>query len=227
MWQALVQDTRFASARKWPGARPGALRSAWLWFASPGLWILFVHRLSHVCRQLVTSHPRATPLCRLLQVLTTVLQWMIAVSAKTDVYSRTTIEPGVALDDSGHIILGAQHIGTGTFIGAGTTIGMSLHDSAVPDIGRNVYIGPGCMVYGGLSLGDGATLMADTVVTRSVPAGVAVRGNPARVIDRNFDNTPLRLNLVQPDEPRRTAARTPGQQDSGPHCQAGCGVKSD
>lgn len=47
-------------------------------------------------------------------------------------------------------------------------------------IGRDVWIGGGAMILPGVRIGDGAVIGAGSVVTRDVPAGVTVAGNPAR-----------------------------------------------
>lgn len=51
-------------------------------------------------------------------------------------------------------------------------------------IGRNVWIGGGAIVLPGVTIGDGAVVGAGAVVTRDVPDGVTVAGNPARPISR-------------------------------------------
>ncbi len=47
-------------------------------------------------------------------------------------------------------------------------------------IGRNVWIGGGAIILPGVSVGDDAIVGAGSVVTRDVPAGATVVGNPAR-----------------------------------------------
>lgn len=56
------------------------------------------------------------------------------------------------------------------------------HDSKPIRIGRNVWIGRGCVVLGGVSIGDDAVIGANSVVTRDVPAGSLSVGAPARAI---------------------------------------------
>jgi maltose O-acetyltransferase len=48
-------------------------------------------------------------------------------------------------------------------------------------ISGNVWIGGGAIILPGISIGDGALIAAGSVVTRDVPAGATVFGNPARV----------------------------------------------
>ena len=53
------------------------------------------------------------------------------------------------------------------------------------EIGRNVWIGGGAIILPGITIGDDAIVGAGSVVTRDVPSGATVMGNPARQhIDR-------------------------------------------
>jgi acetyltransferase-like isoleucine patch superfamily enzyme len=45
---------------------------------------------------------------------------------------------------------------------------------------RGAAIGSGAIILGGITLGEGALVGAGAVVTRDVPAGMVVAGNPAR-----------------------------------------------
>lgn len=49
-------------------------------------------------------------------------------------------------------------------------------------IGDDVSIGIGALILKGVHIGDGAVIEAGSVVTRDVPAGGRVMGNPARLI---------------------------------------------
>ncbi len=48
-------------------------------------------------------------------------------------------------------------------------------------IGADVWIGAGALILPGVTIGDGAIIGAGSVVTRDVPVGATVVGNPARV----------------------------------------------
>lgn len=52
-------------------------------------------------------------------------------------------------------------------------------------IGRNVWIGDKATILGGVTIGDGAVVAANAVVTKDVPAYCVVAGNPAKVIKQS------------------------------------------
>lgn len=49
-------------------------------------------------------------------------------------------------------------------------------------VGRNVWIGARAIILKGVTIGDDSVIGAASVVTKDVPAGVIVAGNPAQVI---------------------------------------------
>ena len=83
-------------------------------------------------------------------------------------------------------------IGDGTQIGTGVQILTADHPRDAAEratgiewgrpirIGRNVWIGGGAIILPGVTIGDDALIGAGSVVTRDVPAGATVVGNPAR-----------------------------------------------
>ena len=54
-------------------------------------------------------------------------------------------------------------------------------------IGNDVYIGHGAMIMPGITIGDGAIVGANSVVTKNVPSYAIVAGNPARLIRFRID----------------------------------------
>lgn len=90
-------------------------------------------------------------------------------------------------------------IGDDCWISQHVTIGRNFGDLSVPTIGNRVYIGAGTVIFGEISVGDGAIIGSNSIVNRDVPAGSVVAGNPARVVR---DTTPDHLTLRAEDKAR-------------------------
>lgn len=54
-------------------------------------------------------------------------------------------------------------------------------------IGHDVWLGSGCTVLSGVTIGHGAVVAARAVVTRDVPDYAIVAGNPASIVRMRFD----------------------------------------
>ncbi len=74
-------------------------------------------------------------------------------------------------------------IGEGTQIYQNVTIG-GRNGRGHPIIGKNVFIGAGACVLGGISVGDNAVIGANATVIDDVPVGAVVVGNKARIIEK-------------------------------------------
>ena len=82
--------------------------------------------------------------------------------------ARTQVGPGVQ-------ILAADHPRDPAERATGLESGKPVR------IGCNVWIGGGALILPGVTIGDDALIGAGSVVTRDVPSGATVVGNPARV----------------------------------------------
>ncbi|MDU2122606.1 MAG: sugar O-acetyltransferase [Clostridium celatum] len=56
------------------------------------------------------------------------------------------------------------------------------------EIGDNVWIGGGVTIIGGVKIGKNSIIGAGSVVTKDIPAGVLVAGNPAKIIREITEN---------------------------------------
>lgn len=55
------------------------------------------------------------------------------------------------------------------------------------EIKNNVYIGNNCLIMPGVTIGNDVIVGAGSVVTKSIPDGKVVAGNPARIIGNTSD----------------------------------------
>jgi len=188
----LGQDLDIAHRRRWPGRSISFISCLVLLASSAGLRLLLIHRLSHWLRLKRNNSGKNEWLLRIMLIPFELLKLAVKINAKSDIGNDCEIEGGVSFSDQGHIVFGALKTGAGTVIGNRVTLGKSHVDNGKPEIGRNVWMGSDCIVYGGIRIGDGATLLPGTVLTKNIPAGVVMQGNPARLVLRNFDNSVLR-----------------------------------
>jgi serine acetyltransferase len=192
---ALRQDARFAHRLRYSDREPTTVTRARVVLGSRGLLVTALHRVAFEADRRRAAGEVGVPANVFMRLSTITGRLLSAMVAKCQVAGRTVIEEGVFLSDRGHIILGARSIGSGTVIHHDVTIGMHPVDRGLPEIGRRVWIGPGALVYGNIRIGDGATVLPDTVLSKSVPDRAVVRGNPARIVGRDFDNAPLFRSL--------------------------------
>ena len=86
------------------------------------------------------------------------------------------------------------HYGLGTVIGKyavigdecvimpGVLIGATLRTQEMPYLQHGVVVGAGAKLLGGITIGEGAVIAANAVVTENVPAYALVGGNPATIL---------------------------------------------
>jgi serine O-acetyltransferase len=108
--------------------------------------------------------------------------------------SSSDIEGGLYIAHPNGILIGATKMGRDCNIGAGVLIGRrpgQAEGHMLPTIGERVFIGPGSMLFGGISVGDGVSVGPLTVVSRNLPPRCLAVGNPMKVVQKNYDNNEL------------------------------------
>ena len=160
--------------------RDPAARSKWeVLTCYPGLHAVVLHRRAHWC----WNHG---------------LKWLGRfISHITRFLTGIEIHPGakigerVFFDHAMGVVVGeTAEIGDGCTIYQAVTLGgTSLYKGTKrhPTLGRNVVVGAGAQVLGGFTVGDGAKVGSNAVVTKPVPAGATAVGNPARIIQAELD----------------------------------------
>ena len=155
--------------------RDPAARSAWqVLTLYPGLHAVVLHRPAHWCWQ--------HGLKWIGGFIAFVARWLTGI----EIHPGATLGERVFFDHAMGVVVGeTAEIGDGCTIYQGVTLGgTSLYKGAKrhPTLGRDVIVGAGAKVLGGFTVGEGARIGSNAVVTRPVPAGATAIGIPARIV---------------------------------------------
>ena len=146
---------------------------------SPGFWAVAVHRLGNA-RMSVRSKLLRAPLTAAYRAAFhgVVALWGIDLPYNVKLGRRVRIE------HHGCLMLGARQIGDDVVIRHSVTMGLRQRGAqAFPTIGNRVEIGPGACIVGGLKVGDGSYIGANSVVCHNVRPGSTVMGIPPLPVD--------------------------------------------
>jgi serine O-acetyltransferase len=113
-------------------------------------------------------------------VLPRLLHRLAMQSGGVTIGDPVVIQPGLYLLHGQVVIDGVVEIQPGAVIGPFVTIGLRSGDIAGPTIERDVTIGTGAKLLGGIRVGAGASVGANSVVVDDVPPDATVVGAPAR-----------------------------------------------
>ena len=161
------------------GSGPGFwLRVAGKALTSPAAQVVVLVRISQVLYRWLPTRPLAF-----------VLRGLTVVWGGTEIHPSASIGPGLHLVHSQKVIIGpGVTIGRNARIGQGVTIAGDKGPPApgsrqgIPVLGDDVTVALDAAVLGPVTIGDGATVGAKSLVLHDVPAGAVVRGTPAKVV---------------------------------------------
>lgn len=176
------------------GQRSRSITARISWYSSSAFLLLASYRFAYFFQKLRHTDGRRGK-SAVLHALAKLCEPLVLIRTKSEISGATKIGDGVYLSHRGHLIIGARAIGSGSVIHHAVTIGMSTMSHGTPNVGTNVWIGPDCVLYGNIDIGDGATVLPGSVVSKSVPPGAVVKGNPGRIVQSGYDNAPLRSCL--------------------------------
>ncbi len=154
-----------------PAAR-GALEAC---LFSPGMHALWLHRLNH---RLWNSNLKL-----LARFLAHGTRWLTGV----EIHPGAKIGRRLVIDHGMGIVIGeTAEIGDDVMMYHGVSLGGTgfTREKRHPTIGSNVLLGANAIVLGPILVGDGSKVGAGAVVTKPVPPGVTVVGNPAQIVVR-------------------------------------------
>jgi serine O-acetyltransferase len=106
--------------------------------------------------------------------------------------THAKISPGAHVGEDLHLIHAmsvsiAEGVTIGDRVGImhQVTIGSSPDRPGAPTIGNDVFIGVGAAILGPVTIGDGASIAANSLVISDVPAGAFAIGVPAKAVRWN------------------------------------------
>ena len=97
----------------------------------------------------------------------------------------------------GVILNGKSVIGRNCFFGSGVLLGGQPDREGAPQIGNDCVIHAGAKIFGAVTVGDGAVVGANTIVSKDVPPRSLVVGSPMKIVREDIDHRRFRPNSWQ------------------------------
>ena len=156
-------------------ARDPAARSRWEVLIYPGAWAIGLHRVAHWLY--------AGQLYFLARMVNHLSRFLTAI----DIHPGAVIGKRFFIDHGFTVIGETAEIGDDVTIYQNVTLGGTNPSAGAggkrhPTIGNDVVIGSGAQVLGPITVGEGAKVGANAVVTKDVAPGATVVGIPAKPV---------------------------------------------
>ena len=156
---------------------------------SPSALVVKAFRLS----QFLWRRPR-------LRSLSKVVEWGIVMSASSQLSPSAEVGAGLRLPHPIGVVIGGRcRLGRDVFIAQNVTLGSNYRRQKdggdQPTLGDGVFVNAGAVLAGPITVGAGAVVGANVVLTIDVPPGAVVRAAHAQVVPRGGSAVD-----TQPDE---------------------------
>lgn len=143
-----------------------------------GLQVLVVQRLG-AWRLGLAPGPQRKFASGVYRVLSALLRNLYGVS----MYDTTVLGRRVKIMHHSGIVIGNDVvIGDNCLIRQNVTIALGRGEHGAPQLGRDIEIGAGAVIIGGVTVGDGARIGPNAVVIRDVPPGATVFAPPSKTM---------------------------------------------
>ena len=159
-------------------------------FSTPLLYFKGFHALSaHRVAHWLWQHKHRN--------LALVLQNRVSVTFGVDIHPAARIGRGIMIDHATGLVIGETAVvEDGVSLMQSVTLGGTGKETGDrhPKIRRGVLIGPGAKILGNIEVGEGAKIIAASVVLQPVPAHAVAAGVPARVVGRMTDEPARKMD---------------------------------
>jgi serine O-acetyltransferase len=180
--------SRWAGDSQWRASRADLARyreQGYTGWGSEGFWALAIYRL-----QKVVQRYRPRWFWAPARVTLGVVKKLISIVCLIDLHPDAEIGPGTIIPHGGPVrVHGATKIGADCALHHGCTVGAGPRRGGAV-IGDHVWIGCHSTIIGAVTIGDDATVAANSLVVSDVPAGCTAIGVPAKILPVIFRRYP-------------------------------------
>lgn len=170
----------WAGNNQWRACRADLTRfrlQGYTGWGSEGFWALAIFRLQKIFRQY-----RPGWLWAPARLALSVLKKLLSVVTLVDLHPDAEIGPGMIICHGGPVrIHAATRIGADCAIHGACTIGAGPQPGGAV-IGDHVFIGCQASIIGAVTIGDDATVAANSLIISDIPAGCTAIGVPAKIL---------------------------------------------
>ncbi|RMW03401.1 Serine acetyltransferase [Pseudomonas coronafaciens pv. porri] len=153
----------------------------------PGMHAIWLHRFSHILWRNGWKWPA--------RVVSNFGRWMTGI----EIHPGARIGRRFFIDHGMGIVIGeTAEIGNDVTLYQGVTLGGTSWNAGKrhPTLEDGVVVGAGAKVLGPFTVGAGAKIGSNAVVTKAVPAGATAVGIPGRIIVKSDDETEARRKAM-------------------------------